>query len=104
MGEHRVSELVVTPVKISRYAVLRVLQVAENRPLARPQLFGFQSRPEVLGLRVVEALVAATLRAQAAVLVKQGAVGVGAVLACPGRNAPLAPARTDGPVAPYVRR
>lgn len=75
--------LVVVVVEVTGHAVLRVRQVAEYGPLTRPRLLGFEPRPKALGLRVVETLAPAALRAQAAGLVEQGAVGVGAILPAP---------------------
>ena len=70
IGECGVTALVVVIVEISGHALLRVPEVAEDRPLARPQLLRFEARLRALGLSVVEALVAATLRAQTLVLVE----------------------------------
>ena len=64
--------LVAVVVKIRGQALLRVRQVAEHGPLARPQFLSFEPRPEALGLRAVETLVPAARRAQAVVLVKFG--------------------------------
>jgi hypothetical protein len=60
---------VVVVVKITGHAVLCVRQVAEHGPLARPQLLGFELRPEAISLRVVEILFPAALKAWAAMLV-----------------------------------
>ena len=83
VSEGRVPTLVIIVVEISRHALLRVGQVAEHGPLAWSQLLGLEPRPQALSLRVVQAFVAAALRALATVLVEQGAVGGSAVLPAP---------------------
>lgn len=49
-------EIVVVVVKIGGHALLRIGQVAENRPLPRFELFGFVPRPQALGLRIFQVL------------------------------------------------
>ena len=75
--------LVVIVVKISSHAVLRVGQIGTDRPVALFEFFGFEARPQTLGLRVIEPLTAATLRAQTPVLVEQRPVSAATVLPTP---------------------
>ena len=56
------SAFVIVVVKIVGHASLRVGQVGENEPVAQFEQFGFEARPEALGLRVVVAVAPAALR------------------------------------------
>lgn len=75
--------LVIIVVKINGHAVLRVGQIGKDRPIALFEFFGSKARPQAFGLRVIEALTAATLRAQAPMLAEQRPVSAAAILPAP---------------------
>jgi len=76
----RVQPLVIVVVKIVGHAGLSIGQVSKNGPLAAFQDLRFEARPQALGLGIIVAVAAATLRAQGLVVVQQVAVGIAAVL------------------------
>lgn len=71
--------LVVVAVKTSSHTVLNVGQIGKDGPVTLFKFFGFQARPQAFSLRGIQALTAATLRAQAPLLVEQRPVSAAAI-------------------------
>ena len=87
-----VQAVVIVIVKIVGNAGLRVGQVGKHRPLAEFEHFRFEAGPETFRLSIIVALAAAALRTHGPVPVREGAVGVAAILAAlPGTT----PVRVD---------
>ena len=77
------ASLVVVVVKIVGDTGLRVGQVSENWPVAGFELLGFQACPQTLGLDVIVAFAASTVREPGLGLAQKGLVGIAYRLPAP---------------------